>query len=222
MGMEGDSSPPDKSEAEFCSRFEKHLIRMQREGRCEWRKEVRLLIWRHAADNVRKSVRIDYVASFDGGPLVGIEAKRAPRKARDIGHYLKQCADYSNAIIAGHVDTPQQWVGKPLLAVFLAVEIGGVADYIAEHYRTAHRLFGAFNVGFVRRHGRAGIQLTLSDETNFWCEGWGYRTGVTGKVHRAGHTTFRPQENQAAADEEIAQIFFPTEPKAEVEWWDRK
>jgi hypothetical protein len=138
------------------------------------------------------------VARFDGGPLVGIEAKMPPKKAADLGRYLKQCSDYADSVIAGHTRTPQSWVGRPLKAVFLAVEINNTRDWIGAHYSQATRLMGPFNVGFVRRRSD-GLQLYLCDEMNWWGESGGY-SGLAlerNKNRRVGNGSFSLTADEA-------------------------
>jgi hypothetical protein len=163
-----------KDERELCGRFEAHLKRLEASGRCEWRREVRMLHWRHAADSGRRIIRCDYVARIDDGPLIGIEAKLAPKKPRDWGRYIKQCGDYANAIIGANSHIPQDWTGKPLHAVFLACEIGTETDYVRRYHAEAVRIASAFRVGFVRRRWD-GLELTLSDDFRWWSETDGYR-----------------------------------------------
>jgi hypothetical protein len=192
MSTEATGDDKRKDERELCARFVKHLERLQGAGRCEWAPQVRMLHWRHAQDAERAIVRIDYVARMDGGPLIGLEAKKAPAKAADLGRYLKQCSDYADSVIAGSTTTPQAWVGRPLKAVFLVVEIENAADYIRQHYMQATRLMGPFNVGFVRRR-HDGLQLYLCDEENWWCEAWGYSAHAMSRNsnRRVGNGSFK-------------------------------
>jgi hypothetical protein len=176
LKTEAHDSEPRKDEHELCRRFEAHLARLADAGRAEWRKEVRMLHWRHAGDASRRIIRIDYVAALDGGPLIGIEAKMRPQKPRDWGRYIQQSADYATSIIGANSHIPQEWTGKPLHAVFLAIEIGTFADYMREYHKEAARIASAFRVGFVRRFVTTGMQLTLSDDDRWWCETYGYRS----------------------------------------------
>lgn len=187
-----------KDERELCTRFETHLRRLEEAGRCEWAPQVRMLHWRHAKDEQRSVVRIDYVARFDGGPLVGIEAKTSPKRCADFGRYLKQCSDYADSIVAGSTTTPQPWVGRPLKAVFLAIEIAEHVDFIRQHYFAATRLMGPFNIGFVRRRSD-GLQLYLCDENNWWSERHGYGgLALTRNTNRRiGNGSFRMEAEEA-------------------------
>lgn len=175
MTTEAHDAETRKDERELCTRFERHLVRLAEAGRCEWRKEVRMLYWRHAADSGRRISRIDYVARLDGGPLLGVEAKLAPRQPRDWGRYIKQCADYAVGVIAANSHIPQEWTGQPLHSVFLATEVATQQDYTRRYHAESVRIASPFRVGFVRRHGLFGIQLTLSDDDRWWCETNGYR-----------------------------------------------
>lgn len=198
MPTEPTEEPARKDEREFCGRFEVHLNRLKDAGRCEWTSQVRMLHWRHARDEVRAIVRIDYVVRLDMGPLIGIEAKVIPQKAADLGRYLKQCSDYADSVVAGHARTPQAWVGKPLRHVFLAIDPSGSTDFVGQHYSTATRLMGPFNVGFIRRRSD-GLQFYITDEMNWWCEAWGYsqRAKTTNINRRIGNGSFRIEHEDA-------------------------
>lgn len=189
MKTEAHDEEQRKDERELCGRFEKHLDRLHALGKCEWRREVRMLHWRHAADAGRRTIRIDYVATLDGGPLIGIEAKLAPKRPVDWGRYIKQCADYAASIIGANSHIPNHWIGKPLHAVFLACEIGTHSDYMRKYHAEAARIGSPFRVGFIRRHGMFGLQLTLSDDDRWWCESYGYRVDFEKRntVIRAGN-----------------------------------
>lgn len=204
MKTEAEDAADRKDERELCQRLEPHFERLAAAGRLEWRKEVQMLHWRHAADDGRRIIRIDYVCRFDEGPLIGIEAKKAPARAAEIGRYIKQCADYAVSVVRGHAENLKGWTGKPLHAVFLAVEIGQCHDYIRRHHAEAVRLSSAFRVGFIRRHPRYGIQLTLSDDENWWCEAYGYRGDAFSRNSniRTGNGSFKlPDADMAPADD---------------------
>lgn len=203
MPTEATAEHPRKDEREFCGRFEEHLKRLEAAGRCEWRPQVRLLHWAHGKFSEKSKLRIDYVARFDDGPLVGIEAKVAPAKAADMGRYLKQCHDYANSIVGVHSETPHSWHGLPLFRVFLALEIGTAADYVRQHYSTATRIMGPFNVGFVRRSHFHGLQFYICEENAWWTENYGYGGGAMRQNtnRRVGSGSFQLSASEAVPQE---------------------
>lgn len=182
-------------EAEVSAGLRTHLERLAAEGRCEWRPEVRLLAWTHASKTRADTLRIDYVCSFDGGPLVGIEVKRRPDQPVELGRALFQCAQYAAAVVAPQLATrvPQAWVGQPLKAVFLRVDRRGMRETVEEHAKAAVRLYGPANVGFLHVTRWNGVLLNIGGD-RWWCERWGYRANAFDRGSRVGNGRFRPEE----------------------------
>lgn len=186
---------PRRSEAEVSARVREQLERLRRLGRCEYRAEVGLSCWVHGIRATAERLRIDYVASFDGAPLVGIEIKRCPEKARDLGRALVQCAQYAAGVVAPALVSrvPPAWVGRPLMACFLYVDQRGMRDGVLEHAKAAPRLFGPANVGFAYISQWQGLLLQLAAE-RFWSERHGAGAMATCKVSRIGNGSFKPWE----------------------------
>lgn len=197
---------PVPDEAEISAFLRQQLERLAEAGRCEWRAEVRILAWTHIKRGQPDTLRLDYVACLDGGPLVGFEVKRRPATAADLGRALYQSAQYASGQVAGQAfSVPQDWVGRPLKAVFLAVDRRGITDHLAKHLEAAERLFGPANVGFCTfapkdRPGGLNsyyrtpeLRLTLSAE-RWWSERNSYRADAMAKTNRTGNGSFRAED----------------------------
>jgi hypothetical protein len=182
------------TEAEVSARLRARLDLLRKQGRCEYRAEVGLSCWVHGIRNQAERLRIDYVASFDGGPLVGLEVKRCPAKAADLGRALVQCAQYAAGVVAPALVSrvPAAWVGQPLKACFLYVDQHGMSDFVLDHARAAPRLFGPANVGFAYISRWQGFLLQLAAE-RFWSERYGSGAMATNKLFRRGNGSFRPE-----------------------------
>jgi len=177
-----------ESEAEISAWLEAELTRLT-ESRCVFRREVRMLCWTHSARAQADTLRIDFVAEIEGR-LIGIECKKAPSQQVDLGRYLLQSGQYANGIIGANTHIPQQWTGRPLVAVFLRTKLTGAHEGIRNHAYCAHRLFGPANVGFLTKEKR-GLCLRLSGE-RFWTEWSGYHQGMLNKNARIGSGSFQP------------------------------
>ena len=98
-------------EADISAHLRRHLERLAAAGRVEWRGEVRLLCYTHACRGKPDALRIDYLAAFDGGPLVGLEIKRRPDRPAELGRALFQSAQYAAGQVAAAQAgaVPQGW-----------------------------------------------------------------------------------------------------------------
>lgn len=166
---------------------------LERQDRCTWRPEVRMVCLAHASKGAPTTLRIDYVANLDG-ILVGFEVKKPPETPADLGRALVQCAQYSQGIIGvATVDrVPPTWIGQSLLATFLVSDASFTSEHVQEHGHYAHRLFGPANVGFMRRTGREprAFELYLCAE-RAWSDEWGWHRGIIGKTARSGNGRIR-------------------------------
>lgn len=136
-------------------------------------------------------LRIDYVVELDGR-LLGVEVKGPPEHMSDLGRDLLQCAQYAaGKIAANRSDIPQSWIGRPLEAVFLKTKTTGAHDMMMQHFRSAHRLYGPANVGFVTKEHHTGLTLLLCGN-RFWTERRGYNQGMLVKNVRIGNGSFHP------------------------------
>jgi hypothetical protein len=177
-----------QSEAEISAELVADLRRLS--DRCLFRSEVRMLCWTHAMKGKPDPLRIDFVMELEGR-ILGIEVKRAPTRAAELGQYLLQASQYAVGVIAANgAEVPQKWTGRPLEAVFVRTKFTRADEYMRQHAFAAHRLFGAANVGFLTREAR-GLCLRLCGE-RFWTEWTGYHQGMLAKVTRAGSGTFSP------------------------------
>lgn len=156
-----------------------------------------MLCFTHAAKNLPQTLRIDYIAELDG-LLIGIEVKAPPDKAVELGRDLFQCAQYAQGIIAPHVNTPQEWVGKALWGVFFASDGRYCREYVRQHGTYAQRLYGPANVGFLNRRCRHAdcFELFMSGE-RAWSKEWGWHRGMIKKASRTGNgsTNFVDTQN---------------------------
>lgn len=173
------------TEDQIKSELEAHLEKLNDIGRCDWRKEVRMLCWIQASRSTPSTLRIDYVAKIDG-VLVGFEAKKPPERAADLGKDLVQCAQYAHGVIAAAtIDRVHpEWVGQSLLGVFLVSDARYCSDYVQQHGVHAHRLFGPANVGFWSRRFDC-FELHLCAD-RVWSKDWGWNRGIIGRNHRIG------------------------------------
>ena len=113
-----------------------------------------MVCWTHSLRAKADILRIDFVAELDGR-LLGIEVKKPPEHSRDLGLYMVQSAQYAAGVIGANVaDVPQEWIGRPLEAVFIRTKLTGAHQRLRDHTYAAHRLFGPANVGFVTRERR--------------------------------------------------------------------
>ena len=163
------------------------------EGRCIWRKEVRMLCWTHAGRVKADMLRIDYVLQLDDGPLVGVEVKAPLKRAAELGQSLFQATQYAAGMVAP--STPdrivQSWVGKPLLAVFLYTQWGALDAYVVKHADAAQRLYGPANVGMLGLDPHHGLKLTLCAD-RLWSTTYGWNHGsIARKNPRSGNGSFR-------------------------------
>jgi hypothetical protein len=177
------------TEAELSTDIANRLAALTDAGRAVVAKEVRMLCFTPANRVAPVTLRIDYVVCLDG-LLIGIEIKKPPEHAADLGRDLTQCAQYASGVIgAATVDrVPPQWVGKALFAVFLATSAQGCTAFILEHFRAAHRLYGPQNVGFLNRQCRHDdcFELKLCAE-RAWSKEWGWHRGIVRKTARTGN-----------------------------------
>lgn len=185
---EPDLDPRPQTEAEISAELVADLRRLG--DRCLFRPEVRMLCWTHAMKSKPDPLRIDFVAELDGR-ILGIEVKRAPTRASELGQYLLQASQYAVGVIAANpANVPQKWTGRPVEAVFVRTKLTRCDEFMHSHAMAAHRLFGAANVGFVTREAR-GLCLRLCAE-RFWTEWSGYHQGMLTKITRVGSGRFIP------------------------------
>ena len=181
------------SEKDLCADLELRLSRLSAEGRCEWRKEVRMLCFAHAKDGGPRTLRVDFAAKIDG-ILIGLEVKASPQTGADLGRCLTQCAEYSRGVVGAATPdrVPQEWVGQPFLATFFVSDSTGAPPSVIEHAQYAQRLFGPSNVGFLRRHYRFDTYFELflcADRA--WSREWGWHRGLINKTARVGNGSVR-------------------------------
>lgn len=183
------SSPAGITEHELSADILRRLDALVDSGRAVVAKEVRMLCFTHAGSSKPATLRIDYIVCLDG-LLIGIEVKAAPDKAADLGRDLTQCAQYQAGVIGAATigRVPPEWVGKALFATFLATTAQGCSDFLLEHFRSAHRLYGPQNVGFVIRQCRHAdcFELRLCGD-RAWSKEWGWHRGLLNKSARSGN-----------------------------------
>ena len=113
-------SPAVETEAQISAELVGELTKLGE--RCTFRPEVRMVCWTHSLRAKADILRIDFVAELDGR-LLGIEVKKPPEHSRDLGLYMVQSAQYAAGVIGANVaDVPQEWIGRPLEAVFIRTE----------------------------------------------------------------------------------------------------
>lgn len=181
-------------EADVSAALREHLDRLTSEGRCIYRPEVWLGVWTHALRGQMDRLRIDYVMSLDGGPLIGIEVKRRPDSEADLGRHMRQCSQYAAGIIAVQAADRivPAWLGQPLMAVFLRVDQRGMDEAVQQSAKAAVRLFGPSNVGFAYVTKRNGVNLNIGGD-RWWCERYGYRANAMDRTVRIGNGNWKPE-----------------------------
>ena len=185
------SRPPP--EAAISSHLRQHLERLATLGRCVWRAEVRLLAWTHASKSRPDVLRLDFIAQFDAGPLVGIEVKRRLDRPAELGRALTQCAQYASAQVAAAQAqrVPAEWISQPLAGVFLRLDSRNLSADVAAHAAAATRLFGPAGVGFASVTKWDGLRLDIC-AGRWWSERDGYRADALARKFRVGNGSFRP------------------------------
>lgn len=174
-------------EAAIVERLTQRFDALSTEGRCTFATEVWLLTWGHIAKGAKR-VRADFVVCFDGGPLLAVECKGRPAKAAEFGDALRQTGDYARAQVAPQVipeGMPQAWIGLPIRWAALAFDYEAQSDWLAEHERAAHRLFGSSNVGFLRVDRWQGLKFMLGGD-RYWSEAHGWRENALSRNSRVG------------------------------------
>jgi hypothetical protein len=190
MDDERESEPDLDSRAQTEAEISAELVAdLHRLGdRCLFRPEVRMLCWTHARKGNPDPLRIDFIMELDGR-ILGIEVKRAPARASELGQYLLQASQYAVGVIAANAaSVPQKWTGRPVEAVFVRTKLTRCDDFMKQHAMAAHRLFGPANVGFVTKESR-GLCLRLCGE-RFWTQWSGYHQGMLAKITRVGSGKF--------------------------------
>jgi hypothetical protein len=196
--IENTPDPPSAPETAVSSFLEKHLTRLEREGRCIWRPEVWLEGWTHAENSEMQRQRVDFAVRLDSGPLIGLELKRRPDQAADLGRHCFQAAQYAMARVSKSNAVPEDWHRSSLAAVFLGVDRREISPGVQTHLESAERLYGPARVGFLTYGARIGpfppdpgLSLWLTGE-KWWSERSSYRVNIH-RVIRSGNGNLPPE-----------------------------
>lgn len=169
------------------ARLAKRFAALAAEDRCAFADEVWLLTWGHIAKGAKR-VRADFVVSLDGGPLLAVECKGAIGRAAELGDALRQTGDYARAQVAPQVirvGLPQSWIGAPIRWAALAFKYDATREWVEQHEKAAHRLFGPANVGFMRVDKWQGLKFVLGGD-RYWSERESWRENAMMRTTRVG------------------------------------
>lgn len=174
-------------EDQIKARLEARFENLAHDDRCVYAREVWLLTWGHIAKGAKR-VRADFVVSFDGGPLLAVECKGELTRAAELGDALRQTGDYARAQVAPQVvqaGFPRIWIGQPIRWAALAFKYDATKEFVHEHEKAAHRLFGPSNVGFLRVDKWQGLKFVLGGD-RYWSEKEGWRENAMTRTTRIG------------------------------------
>jgi hypothetical protein len=182
-------------ESKIVQRLAARFTALRDAGRCQFGQEIRVLSWGHIGHG-QKTIRPDFVVSFDDSPLIAIEVKGCLEKVADLGRALSQCDDYARARVGANDATilPPNWIGRPIWGAALAFHPKGsgpdvqaavlVEEETGKARGAAHRLFGPRNVGFLAVEDR-GLCLRVGGE-RWWREWAGWREDAFARGARVG------------------------------------
>ena len=80
---------------------------------------------------------------------------------------------------------PRCWIGQPIRWAALAFKYDATKEFVHEHEKAAHRLFGPSNVGFLRVDKWQGLKFVLGGD-RYWSEKESWRENAMTRTTRIG------------------------------------